>query len=131
MRYAECHPDRKHYGKGQCRPCYMRTYNGTHHAHIAAKKRGYYRADPRRYIDNTRKALYGISGEEYRDLVIGQAGRCLICGRVPRRNLVVDHDHATGKVRGLLCHLCNQGLGALGDDPSHLSAALRYLASAP
>ena len=52
---------------------------------------------------------YGIGIEEYDAMVAAQDGRCLICDR--ERKLVVDHEHETGRVRGLLCITCNSQLG--------------------
>lgn len=124
-----CHPSKPHYGKGKCKPCYMRDYNAANRPHIAAKRREYYRLDPERYKANNKKALYGISRDDYRDLVVGQAGRCLICGLVPDV-LYVDHDHTTGKIRGLLCNRCNAGIGFLGDDADRVKVAHRYLETA-
>ena len=69
---------------------------------------------------------YGLTTEAYRDLLIGQAGRCLICGRADR-DLVIDHDHATARVRGLLCAPCNSILGLANDRPSVLLAGARFL----
>lgn len=79
---------------------------------------------------------YGITGDDYRRLMVLQQGRCAICGRVPRsRRLAVDHDHKTGAVRGLLCasgdHGCNKGLGYFNDDVEILRRAVAYLDSPP
>jgi hypothetical protein len=70
---------------------------------------------------------YGMTIDEYRDHLIGQAGRCLICLRVPTQDLVVDHRHSDGIMRGLLCQSCNRGIGFLRDDPEVARSAARYL----
>ncbi len=56
---------------------------------------------------------YGITPEQFFDLLVAQDGKCAICGGAPKRgrNLSVDHDHSTGVVRGLLCVSCNTGVG--------------------
>ena len=62
-----------------------------------------------------------------------QNGVCAICcdpkGHEPGcgNRLYVDHDHLTGRVRGLLCHYCNTGIGNLKDDPEIILAALNYV----
>ena len=57
-------------------------------------------------------ARYGLKPEDYARLFLAQGGGCAICGRAPTgRMLDVDHDHASKEVRGLLCFLCNKGLG--------------------
>ena len=75
--------------------------------------------------------LYGISGEDYEKLFKKQGGQCAICGTIDPRGrqnvFVVDHDHKTGKVRGLLCDKCNRGLGMFSDDPKKTAAATIYL----
>lgn len=129
-RRADCHPEREHYAHGECRPCYMRRYAAGRLAIVAAQQRERYRLRPTFYRAKARRQLYGISAEDYRSLVIGQAGRCLVCGRVPDHDLHVDHDHLTGKIRGLLCNQCNRGIGLLSDDPHRLRAAVRYLEAA-
>jgi hypothetical protein len=72
---------------------------------------------------------YGVDLTEaaYAAMVAGQGGRCAICRRKPDEALCVDHDHATRRVRGLLCKTCNSALGLLGDGPDLLRAALEYL----
>jgi hypothetical protein len=66
-----------------------------------------------------------ITVEQYRALVEKHAGRCGLCSF--ERPLVVDHNHLTGRVRGLLCVTCNTGLGKFGDDPDVLEKAVAYL----
>lgn len=58
-------------------------------------------------------------------LMEAQGGTCAICPRTD--DLCVDHDHATGVVRGLLCRSCNSGLGQFRDDPVLLAKAIDYL----
>ncbi len=91
--------------------------------------------------DEQLRINYGISSAEYDALFQAQKGVCAGCGqpaalsRVGRSRrtqaispkLVVDHCHTTGKVRGLLCHTCNQALGLLGDDIQRAYALARYL----
>ena len=60
------------------------------------------------------------------DLIESQDGLCDICAD-PMEAPHVDHDHATGKVRGLLCARCNLGIGGLREDPVHVMAAFEYL----
>jgi|SRR5665647_1797311 len=92
----------------------------------------------REHLINTRSTysrlrLYGITQEQYDLLFIEQYGRCAICGTKAEnlsRALVIDHDHATGKVRGLLCDVCNSGLGFFKDSRFILKYAIRYLGKA-
>jgi hypothetical protein len=71
---------------------------------------------------------YGITAEEYDVLLEAQNGRCALCRDVPsNRRLHVDHNHITGKIRGLLCHKCNIALGMFRDNPRVIAQALVYL----
>lgn len=70
---------------------------------------------------------YGISLDEYRNLLEGQGGLCLICNIKSNYKLHVDHCHTTGKVRGLLCGSCNRALGLLKDNTMFLLKAIEYL----
>jgi Recombination endonuclease VII len=72
---------------------------------------------------------YGLSEEMFQGLLISQRGVCAICGSGASvgRVLLVDHDHQTGKVRGLLCWRCNSALGFFRDDTGILAGAIDYL----
>lgn len=72
---------------------------------------------------------YGLSVDQYDELLFLQDGKCAICRHTCRtgNRLAVDHCHETGKVRGLLCLCCNTALGKFGDDPDKLEAAASYL----
>ncbi len=79
------------------------------------------------------RRVYGLSLDAFQQLSARQNHRCAICDRKPAgtnnrtRCLYVDHDHATGQVRGLLCESCNSGLGSFRDDPDLLNRAREYL----
>lgn len=69
---------------------------------------------------------YGLTLEAFAALLAGQENRCAIC-RTPDGNWVVDHDHKSGDVRGILCRQCNTGLGCFKDSPEAAMAAAKYL----
>jgi len=76
----------------------------------------------------TRK--YGITTDDYNQMVESQNNKCKICGTDEPRGTggwKVDHCHTTGKVRGLLCNNCNVGLGYFKDNIESLQAAIQYL----
>jgi hypothetical protein len=82
----------------------------------------------------TRKRLYryGLTHEQFEEMLTGQGDRCAVCGTdTPKGShgfgWSVDHDHVTGQIRGILCGYCNQGIGMLKDDPDVLTAAAKYL----
>jgi hypothetical protein len=90
------------------------------------------------HLDNVKKQsknsnlirFYGIKIDQYELMFSQQKGLCYICGKPEcssNRQLAVDHDHATGKVRGLLCGKCNKAIGLLNDDISILKSAIEYL----
>lgn len=89
--------------------------------------------DPERYRSKYDRAgalrrNYGLTVEEFDTMVLAQEGRCALCDRPS--DLVVDHDHRTGRVRALLCTRCNTGLGHFGDAPALLERAVAYLVEA-
>lgn len=84
--------------------------------------------------DNIMRKQYGISMKQFNELFEFQDGKCGICMtelNQNRRRTNIDHDHETGKVRGLLCSGCNTGLGQLGDNIEGLKKALYYLENSP
>jgi len=77
---------------------------------------------------------YGITLIDYKNMIEEQEGLCKICrtegwtmAKHHKIKLVVDHCHASGKVRGLLCHNCNRALGLLKDNEDYLERAKDYL----
>ena len=74
--------------------------------------------------------FYGISREQYEGLLAKQGGVCGICRKPPQEPLCVDHFHATGRMRGLLCRKCNTVLGSYDDDVSLMAAGIAYLRKA-
>lgn len=74
-------------------------------------------------------AMYGITPEEYLSMYEMQEGKCKICEEKPqtKRGLHVDHCHKTNRVRGLLCHGCNVGLGSFRDNAEVMAKAIEYI----
>lgn len=115
---------------GYCRPCARARYrawvaaNKEHHRESVRRRAA--RVPLRKRQDKHRRHRYGMEPGQYDRMMSDQDGRCALCREVSEKPLVVDHDHATGVVRGLLCYTCNRGLHML-DAPGRLEAALRYL----
>jgi hypothetical protein len=89
--------------------------------------REYYRNHKQKELDRIRFKKYGITGEEFRTLVEKQGLKCPICNRDITKNPSVDHDHVTGKIRGLICNNCNLSVGNAEDSPDRLRAMAEYL----
>lgn len=93
-------------------------------------------ANPEYYFDKYLKQHYGVDANWYRGKLSDQNNVCAIC-KEPETSVIrgkvismpVDHDHKTGKPRGLLCTKCNRGIGLFRDDKSILQSAIRYLQS--
>ena len=90
---------------------------------------------PRQQSSYKLKANYGLTLEDYEQLLTKQKGVCAICFQPETtmsnagyiKNLSVDHCHTTGKIRGLLCHHCNTGIGKFMDSVERLESAIKYL----
>ena len=102
----------------------------------AAHMREYRKKHPDKFRSFDLKKSFGITLDEYNQILEKQNNVCAICGNPERtrhnntdrvRNLAVDHCHTTGKIRGLLCTACNQGLGNFRDNPDFLAKAISYL----
>lgn len=91
--------------------------------------------NPERYREHCRRArlkkAFGISIEEYEALLAAQGGKCATCDSTEADSrgwrLHTDHDHATGRIRGLLCGPCNRAIGLLNDDAERFAALAQYL----
>lgn len=90
--------------------------------------KNYQKTDEYKLIQRDRmlKHKYGISLEEYDNMVKDQNGKCYICG-IDYKSLCVDHDHKTGKVRKLLCDPCNITLGTVKEKVSTLEKMIDYI----
>ena len=74
------------------------------------------------------KSLYGITIDGFDLMYNKQDGKCACCGKDNgSRRLAVDHDHSTGKVRGLLCSKCNTAIGLCNDNPAILDVIAKYI----
>ena len=106
-----------------CKPC------------STARTRAWAEANPDEWERHRRKSYlkrtYGITPEQYDDMLAAQGGVCAVCGAPPEDprgyRMHVDHCHDSGRVRGILCGGCNRGMGNFGDDIARLESAIRYL----
>lgn len=106
----------------QCQKEQFKIYYDENRDHLIDKVMAY----REKYGRTDMHARYGITNLEYKQMVDERQGRCQICDKKPI-TLTVDHDHDTGKFRGLLCDGCNNGLGKFKDDPRLLMKAIKYL----
>ena len=99
--------------------------------------RRYGQRNPQAKRQSRLRVEFGITQQDYEAMLARQDGKCAICGATEnrvnhpreRKNFYVDHDHKTGKVRGLLCHNCNFAIGYFQDDPERMRRAADYLDS--
>ena len=92
--------------------------------------RKWHRENGYKRIGRTRQQRYGISPQEYDAMFSAQNSGCAICGCVApksKQGWHVDHDHASGKVRAILCHNCNCGIGHAKESPEILRKMIEYL----
>jgi hypothetical protein len=125
---AEHHEERKEYRRAQYakdpRPTIARNkrfYYG-HREQVLKRAKDFYAANPDVWLKR-----YGITSKDFETMLEKQNGACAVCKK--KKKLCVDHDHETGKVRGLLCRACNTAIGNLGDSHEGLLNAAQYLTS--
>lgn len=111
---------RRHYRKNKVKILAHKKHQNEHD--LAWRKR-----QLTRMRNSQLKRTYGISLKQFSTLRRRQKNRCCICKSVFLKTPCVDHNHNSGKVRGLLCRLCNVGLGAFNDSSIRLSRAADYL----
>ena len=118
-----------------CKPCknqQVKDYQTRNRASVLEKLRIFNKKPHRKELNISLKRLsrYNLSKEEYNSMLLNQNFSCKICGihqSSLKRSLAVDHDHKTGRVRGLLCLRCNTGLGHFRDNKGLLEKAIQYL----
>lgn len=98
------------------------TFRSEHKATVVA----WQKANPEKRHANRLKK-YGITTADFKAMMDSQGGRCKICDTTEQGFPMVDHCHKSGKVRGLLCMQCNQGIGKMRDSESLLLSAIEYL----
>ena len=144
---ALCHPDKPCLARGLCSSCYhkepdqakrRRKWQNEWAKKNKAKVRAYAQAlyvkHRVRILANNKVRrqwkLYEITQEQYDKMFEQQHGVCYICFSPPnRQGLNIDHDHITGRVRGLLCWFCNKYIVCGPNTPELLARAIEYLKS--
>lgn len=120
-------------GRKKCSHC-LREYDISHFAFKKQASDGYCGHCRTCARDSALRSKYGISLKDYETMLVEQGSRCACCNkhiseclRKGEINLHVDHDHTTGKVRGLLCCNCNTLIGKLKDDIDTAARVISYL----
>jgi len=111
---------------------YKKDYSIINRLKISQQRRQFRNNNKDKIRDQKLKCTYNISSIEYSKLFNKQNGCCAICDKHQsdfKYNLCVDHDHKTGKIRGLLCNECNRGIGYLKDNPNLLNKGATYILS--
>lgn len=132
--YWRVNPDRavqyRAANRDACRAASRKAYHANRE-HYLEVKRKHHKEHREEMRATERKRLYGLSESDFQSLLVAHKGKCAICGNpAPIGGVLrVDHDHQSGRVRGLLCNRCNLLLGLAKDDPERLLEAALYLES--
>jgi hypothetical protein len=115
---------------------YRKEYNEKNKTILQIKRKETYQNSKNKHREYQLFKRFGVTLDDYKKMLEQQNGVCAICGKEEVvidvrtkkvRVLCVDHDHQTGKVRGLLCSKCNQAIGLMSDDIKILLKAIKYL----
>jgi hypothetical protein len=109
-----------------CKDITTAVWRAEHREENALVSKQYRQDNPDAYKNAVLKSMYGLTLEQYNGMLSEQKGLCKMCGKAPKKVLVVDHHHITREIRGLLCHGCNRAI-AIFDNPKLLAAAKNYL----
>jgi len=109
----------KKYPHSRCKDC--------DHARVKVYHKNNRAKVTKQQLISHRRREYGLTEEEYNNMVLSQNNLCAICNKPSNKTLHIDHDHVTGRVRGLLCSNCNLGIGLLEEDLVVLNRAIEYL----
>lgn len=135
-----CHPDRPYYAKDLCTQCYRAKYNPKYYKEnkdvIAETNKVYVKKNRSKTSSDQRKwalwRFFRLTPEDYKKVLTFQGNVCAISGKPPKsKSLAVDHDHKSGKIRGLLSMQVNRGLAMFNDDPVLLRKTADYLENPP
>lgn len=113
------HPTNKKYLHSRCKDCdhaRVRTYAKDNKVKVRKQQ-----------LISHRRREYGLTQEQYDDMILSQKNLCAICNQPSKRTLHIDHNHETGKIRALLCSNCNLGIGNFKDNLVYLQNAIDYL----
>jgi hypothetical protein len=129
MNYAQCHPNKPNASRGLCDACRLKRDYSKRKAKIIA----WIKANPEKrkhYWITQQLRKLGLSHNDYVVMWNAQGGVCAACN-ISGSRLVIDHDHRTNKVRGLLCLNCNTALGMVHDNVIALQHLIAYLTKLP
>lgn len=114
----------------QCADCYNEARRKNADPELQNKRsKEWYENNKERVRENQMMKKYGVTVEQFNEMVSHQNNQCEICSKVMDgpREPAIDHCHSTGEVRGLLCINCNVAIGHMNDDTERLMNAIKYL----
>ena len=116
--------------KSQCKVCVRKSQVEKYHNLTEEQKKQRRESNPCYNFEWRQKyrlkKLWGLTLDQYSDMINNQDSKCKICGE-EMNPPQIDHNHITGKVRGLLCRNCNTSLGLLKEDPDTLRSMISYI----